>query len=172
MKLKRNFYFKPTVWVAQNLLGKFLVHKTSSKIYTAQIIETEAYAGFIDKACHGSRGPTLRNQVMFGRGGFSYVYLIYGIYHCLNLVTEKADYPSAVLIRALEFPKADGPGKLCREFQIKKETHNGLDLEGNILWVEDRGVKIKPSQIIVGPRVGVDYAGECAAWPWRFRIKD
>lgn len=172
MKLKRDFYFKPTAQVAQNLLGKFLVHKTAGKILAAPIIETEAYAGHDDKACHGSKGPTPRNQVMFGRGGLSYVYLIYGIYHCLNLVTEKENYPSAVLIRALKFPGADGPGKLCREFKIKKETHNGLDLEGNILWVEDRGIKIKPSQISAGPRVGVDYAGECAIWPWRFRIKD
>lgn len=168
MKLKRNFYLKPTVFVAQDLLGKFLVHKIGGQIYQAMIIETEAYAGFDDLACHGSRGKTARNEIMFGRGGFAYVYLIYGLYHCLNLVTEKAGYPSAVLLRALDFPNADGPGKLCREFKITKKTHNGLDLTGDRLWVEDRGVKI--TKIQDGPRVGISYAGRSANWPWRFRI--
>ena len=180
MKLKREFYLRPTVQVAKDLLGKFLVHKyrgpsrvggraEADKIYQAMITETEAYAGFDDLACHGSRGKTQRNQVMFLQGGFAYVYLIYGIYHCLNLVTEKSDFPSAVLIRGLDFPKADGPGKLCREFQIIKQTHNGVDITKNILWVEDRG--FKPKNIQVTKRIGIDYAKHCANWPWRFKIK-
>lgn len=169
MKLKRQFYLRPTVQAAKDLLGKFLVHKYKGKIYQAMITETEAYAGFDDLACHGSRGMTKRNEVMFRQGGYAYVYLIYGIYHCLNLVTEKTDFPSAVLIRALDFPKADGPGKLCREFTITKDTHNGLDLTGDILWVEDRG--IKPKKIQATKRIGIDYAKHCANWPWRFVIK-
>jgi len=169
MKLKRDFYLQPTLKVAQSLIGKFLVHKTANNIYAAEIIETEAYCGFDDLASHASRGKTKRNAVMFGSGGFSYVYLIYGIYHCLNLTTEKEGYPAAVLIRGLDYTDADGPGKLCREFQIKKETHNGLDLEGDCLWVEDRGLK---RSIIVGKRIGVDYAGESKNWPWRFTRKD
>ena len=168
IKLKHNFYLRPTVQIAKDLIGKFLVHKDNNKIYRAQIIETEAYAGFDDLACHGARGKTERNQVMFKKGGYAYVYIIYGIHHCLNLVTEKEGYPSAVLIRALDYLKADGPAKLCREFKIAKQTHNGLDLTGNVLWVEDKGVK---PRICSGKRIGVDYAGECALWPWRFFIK-
>ena len=170
MKLKRKFYLRPTVEVAKDLLGKFLVHKYHNKIYHSMITETEAYAGFDDLACHGSRGMTERNKIMFRPGGFAYVYLIYGIYHCLNLTTEKEGIPSAVLIRALDYPKADGPGKLCREFKITKENSNGLDLTSDQLWVEDRGKK--PSKILSGPRIGVAYAKHCAAWPWRFWIED
>lgn len=189
MKLKREFYLRPTVEVAKELLGKFLVHKywdpsrsrraEADKIYEAMITETEAYVGFDDLACHGSKGMTKRNEVMFRQGGYAYVYLIYGIYHCLNLVTEKSDFPSAVLIRALDFPKADlsrlggrakadGPGKLCREFKIIKQTHNGIDITKNILWVEDRG--FKPKNIQATKRIGIDYAKHCANWPWRFKI--
>lgn len=152
--------------MAQDLLGKFLVHRYRGKLYVAEIVETEAYVGFDDKACHGSRGKTARNAVMFFEGGFAYVYLIYGLYYCLNLVTEVKDYPSAVLIRALNYPGADGPGKLCREFKITKEKHNGLDLTKDILWVEDRGIE---SGVVASHRIGVDYAGKCALWPWRFR---
>lgn len=168
MKLARSFYQRPTVEVAKDLLGKFLVHKFEGKLYQAQIIETEAYAGFDDLASHAARGKTKRNEIMFGKAGFAYVYLIYGMYHCLNIVTEKEGYPSAVLIRGLDFPKVDGPGKLCREFKITKENSNGLDVTGNMLYVEDRGIKL--SKILSGPRIGIAYAKHCAAWPWRFRI--
>ncbi len=168
MKLRRDFYLNPTLQVAKDLIGKFLVHKKGNKIYQAQIIETEAYAGFNDLASHGSKGKTERNQIMFKQGGYAYVYIIYGMYYCLNLTTEKEGFPSAVLIRALDYPKADGPGKLCRKFKITKQTHDGLDLTGNILWVEDRGFKAKVES---GKRIGVDYAGECANWPWRFFMR-
>jgi len=168
IKLKRNFYLNPTLQVAKDLIGKFLVHKKGNKIYQAQIVEAEAYAGFDDLACHGSKRKTERNQIMFKQGGYAYVYIIYGIYHCLNLVTEKDNYPSAVLIRALDYPHADGPGKLCREFKITKQTHNGLDLTNSALWVEDRG--FKPS-VTSSKRIGINYAGECANWPWRFVMK-
>ncbi|MCL5407327.1 MAG: DNA-3-methyladenine glycosylase [Patescibacteria group bacterium] len=169
MKLKRSFYNRLTVEVTKDLIGKFLVHKIDGKILAAEITETEAYAGFEDRASHASRGKTQRNEIMFGLPGFSYVYLIYGMYYCLNIVTEKKDYPAAVLIRGLDYPNADGPGKLCREFKITKEIHNGLDLIGNILWVEDRGIK---REIIALKRVGVDYAGSSKDWLWRFKRKD
>lgn len=165
MKLDRSFYLQPTLKVAKDLIGKILVHKTKGKTYKAEIVETEAYCGFEDLACHGSRGKTKRNKVMFRHGGYAYVYLIYGIYHCLNLVTEQEGKPSAVLIRALDYPGANGPGKLCREFKITKEKHNGLDLTGKILWVEDRNIKPK---IRSTKRIGIDYAKHCADWSWRF----
>jgi len=168
IKIKRDFYLRPTLEVAKNLIGKFLIHNHHGKIYQAQIVETEAYAGFDDLACHGARGITERNQVMFKKGGYAYVYIIYGIHHCLNLVTEKDNYPSAVLIRALDYPQANGPAKLCREFKITKQTHNGLDLTDSALWVEDRGFN---PNVVSDKRIGIDYSGECANWPWRFVIK-
>ncbi len=154
--------------MARDLIGKDLVHRYQGKIYRASIIETEAYEGFDDLACHAAKGMTERNRVMFELGGHAYVYLIYGIYHCLNIVTGYKGYPSAVLIRALDYPLADGPGKLCREFKIAKQKHNGIDLTRDTLWVEDKGFKPK---ILSGKRIGVDYAGQSANLPWRFFIK-
>ena len=165
MKLNRSFYLRPTLRVAKDLIGKLLVHKVDNTIYEAKIVETEAYAGFDDLACHGSRGKTARNEVMFRQGGYAYVYLIYGIHHCLNLVTELENYPSAVLIRALDYPGCDGPGKLCKTFKITKQRHNGISLLGNVLWIEDRGHKPK---IVSAKRIGINYAGHCAQWLWRF----
>lgn len=169
MKLQRDFYERDTLKVARDLLGKFLVHRAGDKIYRAMIVETEAYDGLSDKASHASRGRTERNHLMFGPAGYAYVYLIYGVYHCLNFTTQKEGYPAAVLIRALDYEKADGPGKLCREFQIAKNTHNGLDLTGDVLYAEDEG--FRSSKISVGPRIGVSYAGECARWMRRFWIE-
>src|SRR4030042_2017604 len=171
MKLKRNFYLRPTVKVAKDLIGKFLVRNCrgpstglrAGKIYQAMITETEAYHGFSDKACHGHKSRTKRNEVMFLHGGFAYVYIIYGIYHCLNLTTGDKDVPSAVLIRGLDFPNADGPGKLCKAFKITKENCNGLDVTGDTLYVEDRGIKPK---IEATKRIGIDYAEECRDWLW------
>lgn len=176
MKLERSFYERPTVEVAKDLIGKYLCHyidpSTSlgagGRQLAGEITETEGYAGFDDKASHASRGKTARNAVMFGPPGFAYVYLIYGMYHCLNIVTEKEGFPAAVLLRVLEYPGADGPGKLCRAFEIIKEKHNGLDITKDILWVEERGIRRK---IIALPRVGVPYAGDCKDWLWRFRRK-
>lgn len=166
--MQKSFYLRPTVKVAKDLIGKFLVRKYRGKIYRGMITEVEAYRGFEDKACHASRGKTERNQVMFLKGGHAYVYLIYGIYYCLNIVTEKEGFPAAVLIRGLNYPNANGPGKLCREFKITKENANGLDITKDIMWVEDRGIKPK---IQASKRIGVDYAGECAEWLWRFKAK-
>jgi DNA-3-methyladenine glycosylase len=176
-KLPRQFYTRSTLTVAKELLGKYLVFKNKS----AKICEVEAYIGQNDRACHASAGKTKRNLTMFYLGGHSYVYLIYGIYHCLNLVTEKEGFPAAVLIRALEYPNANGPGKLCREFAINL-SHNGLDLTDSQMYIEDRparhasqgdadGGEPNP-KIFKTPRIGVDYAGKDAKLPWRFCLKN
>lgn len=177
MKLKRGFFNRPTLIVARQLLGKYLVRKMSSavagqeaKIVMARITEVEAYCGAEDKACHASKGLTPRTKIMFGPPGHAYIYMIYGMYHCLNFVTEEEGNPSAVLIRGVE--GIDGPGKLCREFKIDKKL-NGIDLVNNReLWVEDSGEKIKLSQIKKGKRIGVGYAGVWQHKLWRFYIKD
>ncbi len=175
MKLPLSFYNRPTLKVAQDLLGKFLVRKVGNKKISGKIVEVEAYVGLDDLANHASRGKTPRNAVMFGPGGCVYVYLIYGMYHCLNFVTEEKDYPAAVLIRALELKNpldktANGPGKLCRYLKIDKKL-NGEELNGNKIWVEDRGIKISKKDIVKAKRIGVDYAKHCKDYLWRFYVK-
>src|SRR3989344_2037528 len=116
-KLKEDFFSKNTLWVAKNLLGKFLCRRLESgEMIRSRIIEAEAYRGFNDQASHASKGRTNRTEAMFGEPGTIYVYLVYGLHHCLNIVTEKKDYPAAVLIRSVE--SASGPGRVCRYFQI------------------------------------------------------
>jgi DNA-3-methyladenine glycosylase len=139
------------------------------------IVEVEAYVGPQDLACHASRGRTQRTDVLFGSPGIAYVYLIYGMYHCLNVVTEREGFPAAVLIRAVEHRDSsptliDGPGRVCRSFQVDR-TLNRWDLTlGEGLWLEDRGERITDADVITAPRIGVDYAGEWAAKPYRFRL--
>ena len=188
-KLSPPFFHQPTLKVAKELLGKFLIRKIGRKILAGMIVETEAYVGFHDQASHAHKGKTPRNAVMFGPGGFSYVYLIYGMYSCFNITTEEKNYPAAVLIRALEpidginlmkkFRGADevtnlcsGPGKLCQAFKITREL-SGLDLtKSKNFWLEDRGLIIKQKQIVKAPRIGVDYAGNYKDKLWRFYLKD
>ena len=184
MKLARDFYEQPTIQVAQQLLGKSLVRVHPQGVTSGIILETEAYIGLEDKASHASRGLTRRNAVMFGPGGFAYVYMIYGLHHCLNVVTEREAYPAAVLIRALQPGEgvelmrawrrkqeirllANGPGNLCQAFGIER-SFNGIDLCGDTLFVDDRGGS--PVDIVVTTRVGVDYAGHWKDMPWRFYI--
>lgn len=176
MKLPGDFYNQSTIKVAQELLGKFLVRQYHGKKISGMICETEAYVGFKDKASHASRGRTRRTEIMFGPAGYAYVYLIYGMYYCLNVVTARVGYPAAVLIRAVEpyagaikFGVASGPGKLCRYFKIDKKL-NGVDLTGHVLWIEDQGVLIKKSAIKRGQRIGVDYAGEYKKKLWRYYV--
>lgn len=160
--LSREFYQRNTLTVAKELLGKFLVHRN----IVGMITETEAYIGQEDLACHASKGRTKRTEIMFGPAGHAYVYLIYGMYYCLNVVTEKENYPAAVLIRAVEH--VSGPGRLTRHFEIDK-TLNGEDMtKSKRLWIEDRGVVIPPRNILRTPRIGVDYAGEYKDKKWRF----
>ena len=169
IKLKKDFFAKNTLWVAKNLLGKYLCRRLKSgRVISAMITETEAYKGFNDKASHASKGRTKRTEVMFGEPGTIYVYLIYGMYHCLNLVCEKKDYPAAVLIRGVS--GINGPGRVCRHFQIDKKL-NGQKL-GQKLWVEDRGEKVSSFKIQATRRVGVDYAGESKDWLWRFVLDE
>lgn len=163
-----DFFAKNTLWVARNLLGKYLCRRLESgEIISAMITETEAYKGFNDKASHAHKGRTKRTEVMFAEAGTIYIYLIYGMYHCLNIVCEKKDYPAAVLIRGVE--GVNGPGRVCRYFKIDKKL-NGQKL-GKELWVENGGDNVTRSKIQVSRRIGVDYAGESKDWPWRFVLK-
>jgi len=183
LKLDRSFYERPTLQVASDLIGKVLVRRYKGRNLAGKIIETEAYIGPLDLACHASKGKTPRTSIMFGPPGFSYVYMIYGFYFCLNVVTEAEGFPAAVLIRAVEplenirimrnlrsRPQSDtniasGPGKLCMAMSIDK-TLNAKDMTGSTLWIEDRSVS--SGAIEAGPRIGVDYAGEYKDKPWRF----
>ena len=178
-KLNQNFFARPTLQVARELLGKFLVRKIGQRQIAAMITETEAYRGPNDLASHASRGRTPRIEVMFGPPGRAYIYLIYGMYHCLNIVTEKEGYPAAVLIRGVSlFPKTynltptlNGPGKLCRFLKIDKMLNGDNLTISPRLWLEDRGNKIRPNQIKRTKRIGVDYAGPYKDKLWRFMIK-
>ena len=187
-KLKLAFFKRPTLKVAEGLLGKYLVVKRGGRIFAGKIVETEAYIGEDDLACHASKGRTNRSETLYQKAGAIYVYLVYGMYHCLNIVTEREHFPSAVLIRAVEpvdgievmkkLRKTDalrnlasGPGKLCMAFGIDKKM-NGQNVFGVEIYIEDRGEKIIAKDIVRAKRVGVDYAGACAHYPWRFYIKD
>lgn len=162
--LSRDFYERPTLEVARDLLGKVLAYGDKR----LRIVETEAYIGPDDLAAHSARGRrTPRNEVMYGPAGHAYIYFIYGMYFCLNLVTEQPGIPAAVLIRAAE-PGAKGPGVLCRELGLTR-AQNGLDLTGSALLVEPGSAPAEA--IVAAPRIGVDYAGEWAAKPWRFYLQ-
>jgi DNA-3-methyladenine glycosylase len=186
VKLTPDFYIRPTLEVARNLLGKVLVRKLGHRQLSGIIVETEAYVGPEDLACHASKGRTARTAVMFEPGGRAYVYMIYGFYFCLNVVTEPKDFPAAVLIRAVDpvenvgtmrrlrnNPQRDtniasGPGKLCMAMAIDKKL-NGADLTGDTLWIENRDITVGP--IDATARIGIDYAGEYKDKPWRFSLR-
>ncbi len=171
-------YARPALEVARDLIGMILVRRRDDGLLAGMITETEAYCGPHDLASHASRGHTPRTAVMFGPPGHWYVYLIYGMYHCLNVVTERDGYPSAVLIRAVqavegvaETVKTDGPGKLCRAFGIDKSYNTLAAFEKNAtLWIEDRGIRIDAKRILQTPRINVDYAGDYVDKPWRFVV--
>ena len=185
--LPRSFYDRDAIDVARDLLGKTLVRELNGERLSARIVETEAYVGPHDLACHASKGMTARNQVMFGEPGRAYVYFIYGMYYCLNLVTGRSGYPVAVLIRACEpmdgietmrrlrkkakkdLDLTSGPGKLCIALNIDR-TLNGADVcNGKELFVEDAP---PVDDIVSCKRIGVDYAGEYKDKPWRFYINN
>lgn len=144
--------------VARELLGKYLVRilEDGTEI-AAKITEVEAYDGFEDKASHASRGITSRTEVMFGPGGVWYVYFIYGMYEMLNIVVGPIDYPAAILIRGVE--GIQGPGKLTRYFKITRAFNKLPAIKGSSLYIEDRGIKLKKSQIQASSRIGIGYAG-------------
>jgi DNA-3-methyladenine glycosylase len=185
VKLPRFFYEQKTVDVAKQLLGKYLVRKHPEGDTVGRIVETEAYVGPQDLACHASKGRTARTEVMFGQAGHAYVYFIYGFYNMLNLVTEQKDHPAAVLIRAVEPVSgidlmrqrremdklrdlSNGPGKLCLAFAIDRSL-NGADMCNGVLYVEDRGDPAP--KFNATPRIGVDYAGKWKDKRYRFLVR-
>jgi len=178
-RLPREFYARRTLIVARELVGLHLVRWYRGKRLIGRIVETEAYQGPQDLAAHSARGRTDRNAVMFGPPGFAYVYLIYGMWDCVNVVTREAGIPHAVLIRAVEplvnIPdKTWGPGLLCKAMHIDR-TLNGVDLCAHLtrktLWIETPG-DFRRSKIARAPRIGVDYAGDWARKHWRFFDRD
>lgn len=191
--LQLDFYTRPdVVQVAKDLLGKYLVTHFDGQLTAGKIVETEAYRAPNDRACHafGNR-RTARTEVMFATGGRAYVYLCYGIHHLFNVVTGPKDEAHAVLVRAVEPIEnmeamlsrrgmehlvrrlTAGPGALTQALGISTQ-HSGLSLldPNSLIWLEDRGEVVLETNIIASPRVGVGYAGDCAHWPWRFRVAD
>jgi len=201
-KLGREFYGRDTLTVARELLGKYLVRGTAAGPLAVRVTETEGYVGPVDKACHAyGYKRTKRTETLFAPPGTAYLYLIYGMYTCLNLVTEAAGEPCAVLLRAGEarlggeemaqnrFGRGqgdftpyqrkhflNGPGKLCRALALTP-AFDGLDLTGDTLYVTDSLADLgtppwpgdeRVGTIHTGPRIGIDYAEEAAAFPWRF----
>ncbi len=184
--LAKIFYQQKTVKVARQLLGKTLFHKKDGKLTGGIINETEAYLGVTDPACHTFGGrKTPRVKSMYQMGGCSYVYFIYGIHFCFNVVTRTEKEPEAVLIRSLipqlgidlmkqrrnqihEKDLCSGPGKLCQALAIDRSC-DGLDLQGPEIWIEDQAL-LSQIKIESAPRIGIDSAGEAKNWPLRFRI--
>jgi len=172
-KLPRGFYDRETVLVARDLLGKHLVHRVAGVERIGRIVEVEAYLGPHDLAAHSARGLTQRTRVMFGPPGHAYVYLVYGMHWCMNVVTEEAGHASAVLLRALEPVKniegrTQGPALLTRAMGIDKRL-NGHDLLSGDLYVADPGGDA-PIRIVRRPRIGVDYSGHWARRLLRFYV--
>ena len=164
------FFERSALKVAPELLGKFLVKRGRGKEIAMMITEVEAYLGLEDKASHASKGKTKRNEIMFGPGGHWYLYLIYGVYWMLNIVTGKTENPSGILIRGLE--NIEGPGRLTKQLKINKSFNHKPANKNTDLWIEDRGVQIKKAEIKKGPRIGIDYAGP--VWSkkhYRFYLK-
>ena len=172
--LPRSFYDRDAATVARELLGKLLIHRSDGMERIGRIVETEAYLGPHDLAAHSARGRTKRTEVMFGPPGRAYVYRIYGMYDCMNVVTEPDGRASAVLLRALEpvsviMDKTNGPGLLCRAMRIDRAL-NGHDLlSRNFFIAEPR--QEEPIIIVKRPRIGVDYAGRWAKRLLRFYVK-
>lgn len=167
--VKQKFFNRNTLFIAQDLLGCFLVRRLDDgKIIKARIIETEAYIGQDDLACHACKGRTKRTETMFGPAGHWYVYMIYGMYHCLNVVTESEGFPAAVLIRAVDCNGLDGPGKLCRDLKIDRSLNGAKAFSYQSgLWITE-GELSDGEKIIASKRIGVDYAGEWKEKEWRF----
>ena len=189
MRIERKFYMRDAVTVGKDILGKIIVKKTADgRIMSGRITEVEAYMGITDKASHSYGGRrTKRTEVMYKEGGYSYVFLIYGMYECFNVTAGREGDPQAVLIRGVEPLEnknlmqekrkvkkekdiSNGPGKLTKALGITRED-NGADLVASEnIWLEDDGYKVK--DIVETTRIGIDYAEEDALKPWRFYIKD
>lgn len=175
-KPSRAFFDQSVLTVARALIGMHLLHDDGRRLRAGRIVETEAYRGPQDLAAHSARGRTARTEVMYGPGGHAYVYFIYGVWNCLNVVTGPAGVPHAVLLRALEpldglRARTWGPGLLCRALHIDRRL-NGINLRGARLWLERAPRGAPPARIARASRIGVDYAGAWAARPWRFFDRD
>lgn len=168
--LTKDFYARDTLLVAKELLGCVLCRKDGNTIYKGIIVETEAYTED-EPSCHAYNGPTKRSLPLFGEAGTAYVYFVYGMHHCMNIVTDKKGFGSAVLIRALEplgeTERANGPALLCKALKITTEL-NGISMteEASPLWVEKGKA---PTEIVQTTRIGITKAAD---YPWRFYIKD
>jgi DNA-3-methyladenine glycosylase len=183
-RLPREFYARPTLDVARDLIGKTLLRRTSEGVSGGVIVETEAYVAAIDPAAHGYRGQSARNAAMFGPPGHAYIYFTYGMHYCLNLVTEGEGVAAAVLLRAIEptvgLPLmrarrgeriaerdlARGPGRLCAALAITI-AENGADLRGDTLWLEETPSFPPDMTVVTTPRIGITQAAD---WPWRFVV--
>ena len=181
MILTPEFFNRPTLEICPELLGKFLVRSVGSKQLSGMVTEVEAYVGMEDKACHAAKGKTPRNSTLFEEAGHWYVYLCYGMYWMLNIVTEQKDFPAAILIRGihldapLDAGRSDekhlnGPGKLTKNLGIDKKFNRKLATPQTGLWFEDRGIQIPTQQIKQGKRIGINYAGAWKHKPWRFYL--
>ena len=192
--LSREFYLRDAGAVAQELLGKLLVWRRAGQEFIVRITETEAYLGACDPACHSYKNRrTARTEVMYGIGGYSYIYLIYGMYNMLNAVTGEAGDPCAALIRGGEPVEGmdamsrnrfgvswgelsgarrrslcDGPGKICKALGLDR-SQNGIDLTGPELFICEGG-EVASYRTETGPRIGIDYAGEAAKWALNFKL--
>lgn len=189
--LQQSFYLQDAIAVAQQLLGKILVRRVGEKRYYFKIVETEAYMGEIDKAAHSYKGKrTARTEVIFHKGGTIYIYFIYGMYYCLNIVANEEEVPQAVLIRAVEpmdeesllyarenrpikskkvADLTNGPGKLCAAMAIDKSINGMTVTEKEVLWIEDAQ---EPFEMVADKRINIPYAEEFQEVEWRFYIKD
>lgn len=178
MKLKRNFFERDTLVVAQELLGKIIVRRINNLIIKARIIETEAYIGPDDKACHGRHGKTKRNMPLWGPAGYTYIYLCMGLHYLLNIVTEKDGFPAGVMIRKIE-PLTDtgenfkdfGPGNTTKYLKVDRSLNNVDTIHSNEIWIENDGFVVLENKIQTAQRVGIDYAEEYREKPWRFILK-
>jgi DNA-3-methyladenine glycosylase len=194
-KLVREFFNRDSIVVAKDLLGKVLVHESGRQRISAMIVETEAYMGIVDKAAHSYGGRrTSRVEILYGEPGFSYIYMIYGMYYCFNIVTNEKDKPQAVLVRAVEPMEGiefmsqnryglsyslitknqrrgltNGPGKLCQALGLDR-TYNGIDLCGDELYLEEGNSK--EFSIVSAKRIGIDYAEEAKDFLWRYYIEN
>ncbi len=173
--------------LARTLLGKVLLRRVGDQLTAGRIVETEAYLGEQDPAAHSYKGNTQRTRIQFGPGGYAYVYLIYGMHCCMNIVAAPEGVPHVVLLRALEpvvgldwmeqrrhthrtANLCSGPGKLCQAMAIDRSCY-GMDLLGEELWLEDAPT-VPEEQVAVSRRIHIDYAGEAADWPYRFCVAD
>lgn len=185
--LPRSFYQQDGLQLARALLGKVLLRRVGDQLTAGRIVETEAYLGEQDPAAHSYKGNTQRTRIQFGPGGYAYVYLIYGMHCCMNIVAAPEGVPHVVLLRALEpvvgfdwmeqrrhthrtANLCSGPGKLCQAMAIDRSCY-GMDLLGEELWLEDASA-VPEGQVAVSRRIHIDYAGEAADWPYRFCVAD